>query len=54
MVDWSNVTENSLNYHTAGPDMESTKKKEKRSSKEHVEKGSPNRHRDDRIHLEAD
>ena len=28
--------------------------KEKRSSREHVEKGSPDRHKDDKIQLEAD
>ncbi|KAK2174671.1 hypothetical protein NP493_781g00020 [Ridgeia piscesae] len=39
-----------INYHQAGPDMEPTRKKKK----EHVEKGSPDRHKDDRIHLEAE
>ena len=53
-MDWSHGPETSINYHQAGPDMEPTRKKKKRSSTEHVEKGYPDRHKDDRIHLQAD
>ena len=44
----------SIMYHQAGPDVEPTRQKKKRSFKEHVEMGSPDRHKYGRIHLEAD
>ena len=42
----SHAPQTSINFHQAGPDMEPTKKK--RSSREYVAKGSPDRHKDDR------
>ena len=53
-MDWSPTPETSTNYQQADPDMESTRKKKKRLSKEYIEKGSPDRHKGDRIHLGAD
>ena len=53
-MDWSHVPKPSVNYHQARSDMEPTRKKKTRSSKEHVEKGSRDRHIDNRIHMEAD
>ena len=53
-MDWSHAPETSISYHQTGPD---TRQKKTRPSnfdaKEHVEKGPPDRHQDDRIHLES-
>ena len=43
-VDWSHTPETNMNYHQAGSNIEPTRKKKKRMSKEHVENGSPDRH----------
>ena len=53
-VDCSNAQETSIKYHQAGHDIEPTRKRKKKTSNEHVENGSPDRHKDVRIHLEAD
>ena len=52
-VDWSHTPETSINYHQAGPNMEPTRKEKKRTPKKYVEKGSPDRHKGDRLLLEG-
>ena len=52
-VDWSHTPETSINYHQAGPNMEPTRKEKKRTPKKYVEKGSPDRHKEDRLQLEG-
>jgi len=52
-VDWSHTPETSINYHQAGPNMEPTRKEKKRTSKKYVEKGSHDRHKEDRVQLEG-
>ena len=48
-VDSSHTPETSINYHLAGPNMEPTRKEKNRTPKKYVEKGSPDKHKDDRL-----
>ena len=52
-VDWSHTPENNINYHQARPNMEPTRKEKNRTPKKYVEKGSPDRHKEDRLQLEG-
>jgi len=52
-VDWSHTPETSINYHQAGPNMEPTGKEKKRMPKKYMEKGSHDRHEEDRLQLEG-
>jgi len=49
----AHTQETSINYHQAGPNMEPTRNEKKRTPKKYVEKGSPNRHKEDRLQLEG-
>jgi len=43
-VNWAHTPETSINYHQAGPNIEPTMKKKKRTCKKYVETGSPDTH----------
>ena len=43
-MNWANTPETSINYHQAGPNIEPTMKKKKRTCKKYVETGSPDTH----------
>jgi len=51
-LDWSHTPETSINYHQVGPNMEPTRKEKKRIPEKYMEKGSPDRHKEDRLQLE--
>ena len=51
-VDWSHTRETSIKYHQADPTMEPTRKDKKKTPKKYVEKGSPDRHKEDRLQLD--